>query len=72
MGNWGDMDAVWFLDDQKTVLIVSHSNDTLAELCSRVIWMHGGKIKMDGPAEEVLAAYSAYMDKKNANITSES
>ena len=48
--------------DDTTVLIVSHSDTTLAELCSRIIWMHDGVIRMDGPAEEVLAAYNAFMD----------
>lgn len=48
--------------EDTTVLLVSHSNSTLAELCSRVIWMHEGKIRMDGPTEEVLAAYNEFMD----------
>lgn len=51
--------------EDKTVLIVSHSNETLAELCSRIIWMDSGIIRMDGPVEVVLAAYSEYMDKKS-------
>lgn len=50
--------------EDTTVLIVSHSDVTLAELCSRVIWMHDGKIRMDGPTKEVLAAYSEFMDRK--------
>lgn len=48
--------------EDTTVLIVSHSDATLAELCSRVIWMHDGKVRMDGPTAEVLAAYSEFMD----------
>lgn len=50
--------------DETTVLIVSHSDTTLAELCSRVIWMHDGVVKMDGPTEEVLEAYGAFMDDR--------
>lgn len=53
--------------EDTTVLIVSHSDTTLAELCSRVIWMHDGKVRMDGPAEEVLAAYSQFMDEASKN-----
>lgn len=53
--------------DDTTVLIVSHSDATLADLCSRVIWMHDGKVRMDGPAEEVLAAYSEFMDAASKN-----
>lgn len=48
--------------EDTTVLIVSHSDGTLAELCSRVLWMHDGIIKMDGPTQEVLAAYNRFMD----------
>lgn len=48
--------------EDTTVLIVSHSDATLADLCSRVIWMHDGKVRMDGPAKEVLEAYSEFMD----------
>ena len=49
--------------EDTTVLIVSHSETTLAELCGRVIWMHDGRVRMDGPTGEVLAAYSAFMDE---------
>ena len=33
--------------ENRTVLIVSHSIDTLQKLCTRVIWLHDGKLKMD-------------------------
>lgn len=41
-----------------TVLIVSHSLDQIRELCSRVIWLDEGKIKMMGDAQEVCDAYN--------------
>lgn len=44
-------------DENKTVLIVSHSASILRELCERLIWLDGGKIRMIGNTEEVLAAY---------------
>lgn len=44
-------------DENKTVLIVSHSASILRELCERMIWLDGGKIRMIGNTEEVLAAY---------------
>ncbi len=47
----------------KTVLIVSHTTNTLRELCERVIWLDGGKIRMDGEANEVLDAYEEAIDK---------
>lgn len=39
------------------LVIASHARDLLLETCNRVIWLEHGKIRMDGPADEVLAAY---------------
>ncbi|MFF4779580.1 ABC transporter ATP-binding protein [Microtetraspora fusca] len=41
-----------------TVFLVAHNLDVIEETCSRVIWLHKGKIKMDGDPTEVLAAYN--------------
>lgn len=41
----------------KTVIIVSHSTNALEEMCSRVIWIDGGKIEKDGPSKSILAEY---------------
>ena len=40
-----------------TVLIVSHSIDQIERLCNKVAWLDHGRIKMDGPAEQVCEAY---------------
>ena len=40
-----------------TVLIVSHSIDQIRSLCSRVIWLDSGKIRMIGMTDEVCGAY---------------
>ena len=45
----------------RTVVIVSHNMSTVEELCDSVIWLHDGKIKMQGPAKEVLEAYNQFM-----------
>ncbi len=50
--------------DHRTVVIVSHSSNTVRELCSRVIWMDDGIVVMDGPVKEVMDAYDEYMDSK--------
>ncbi len=47
----------------RTVLIVSHSSDTLRKLCTSLMWLHDGEIKMIGEPEEVLEAYEAFMEK---------
>lgn len=40
-----------------TVLFVSHSLEQIKEMCSRVIWLEHGEVKMIGEAEEVCNAY---------------
>lgn len=52
------------LDDNKTVIIVSHSIQTLKELCDEVIWFHDGKIKKCGLPEEILLEYEHFMKNK--------
>ena len=49
-------------DESRTVLIVSHSIPTLRKLCTKVMWMHDGEIRMIGEANEVLDKYQEFMD----------
>lgn len=51
------------LDESRTVLIVSHSVDTLRSLCSRVIWMHRGEIRMIGESGKVLDEYMRFVEE---------
>lgn len=44
-------------DDNHTVLIVSHSLTTLRQLCTRMLWLHDGEVRMLGDTKEVLDAY---------------
>lgn len=48
-------------DKERTVVIVSHNSDTLRKLCTSLMWLHDGKIKMIGDTEEVLHAYEEFM-----------
>ncbi len=48
-------------DNNRTVVIVSHSIATLRELCTTVMWMHDGVIKMIGEPDEVLQKYQEFM-----------
>ena len=50
-------------DDNRTVVIVSHSLGTLKELCNEILWLHEGKIKEIGNPKEVIAHYEAFMKK---------
>ncbi|MHA9740464.1 ABC transporter ATP-binding protein [Robinsoniella peoriensis] len=48
-------------EKDRTVVIVSHNNDTLRSLCDRILWLHDGEVKMLGTAEEVLPVYEEFM-----------
>ena len=47
----------------RTVVIVSHSIETLKQLCDTVMWMYEGQIKRIGDPDEVLDEYVAFMEK---------
>ncbi len=51
-------------EQASTVFLVSHSNASIRELCTRVLWMDRGVLLADGPTEDVVAAYEASMPKK--------
>ncbi|MEI6970008.1 MAG: ABC transporter ATP-binding protein [bacterium] len=46
-----------FQEEGKTILFVSHSPGLVSMLCQRVVWLEHGRLKMDGSAKDVLAAY---------------
>ena len=48
-------------DDNRTVIIVSHSIETLRELCGRVMWLHDGEMKEIGETGTVLEHYLKVM-----------
>ena len=47
----------------KTVVIVSHNISAIVEMCTRVLWIENGKIKMDGPAKTVCQEYQKAMNE---------
>ncbi len=47
---------------ERTVIIVSHNSETIKKLCDSVLWIHDGRIKMQGKTEEVLPEYEMFMD----------
>ncbi|RCS64804.1 ABC transporter ATP-binding protein [Brachybacterium alimentarium] len=44
-----------------TVFLVSHSLGTIQNMCSRVLWVHEGKLVMDGDPEEVCGRYKQFV-----------
>ena len=47
----------------KTILCVSHSNDTLKDLCDRALWLDHGRVMDDGPIARVVEAYKSAMSQ---------
>ena len=50
------------LEEGRTLIIVSHSERDVRRFCERSLWMKDGQLAMDGPTEEVFAAYNAESD----------
>lgn len=44
-------------NSDKTIVIVSHSLDSIKKLCTRAIWINNGEVQVDGNPEEVIAKY---------------
>ena len=42
-----------------TILLVSHSQTSVLETCSRCLWLDAGRLRADGPATEVMKRYLA-------------
>ncbi|ACN16081.1 putative ABC-type transporter, ATPase protein [Desulforapulum autotrophicum HRM2] len=52
-----------------TVIFVSHDMGAVTELCTRVIWLDGGRVREDGPPKAVAEKYLEFMyegDRKPA------
>jgi ABC-type polysaccharide/polyol phosphate transport system ATPase subunit len=41
------------------MVVVSHDLESLARMCSRMVWLDHGRVNMVGPCEDVVAAYRA-------------
>lgn len=44
-------------DSDKTIVIVSHSLDTVKDLCTRAVWIYRGEFKLDGDPTYVIDEY---------------
>ncbi|MDP6376439.1 MAG: ABC transporter ATP-binding protein [Pseudomonadales bacterium] len=40
-----------------TVLVVSHNAQAITSMCERAIWLEDGKVRKDGPVDEVVTEY---------------
>ena len=51
-------------DETRTVIIVSHSLDTIIELCDQVLWLNDGKVIEIGEPKEVVDRYKEFMKEQ--------
>jgi teichoic acid transport system ATP-binding protein len=49
-----------------TVFFVSHSLASVQAMCSRAIWLHEGRIVMDGPVDRVADAYADFVETQRS------
>ena len=40
-----------------TLIVVSHDHATVRTLCTRGMWLDGGRVRRDGPFSEVMSEY---------------
>lgn len=49
------------IDSDATVLFVSHSLGQIRRLCTKVVWLEKGKVKMVGETKEICDLYEQYL-----------
>jgi ABC-type polysaccharide/polyol phosphate transport system ATPase subunit len=52
-----------FLAAHGTLVVVSHDLDSIRELCTRVVWLDNGQVRLDGAVEDVLGAYESEVER---------
>ena len=55
-------------DAGKTIVFCSHSMYQVEALCSRALWIEGGRVKLTGSASEVASAYQASLNSELARV----
>lgn len=48
----------------RTVIIVTHNSLTIRNLCSKVLWLEKGEIKMFGEVKKVMEAYDSFVNEQ--------
>src|SRR5690349_11796701 len=47
----------------RTIVFVSHQMNQIRRLCARVMWIDGGRLRLDGSTPEVVSAYEGAMSR---------
>ncbi|HVN76252.1 MAG TPA: ABC transporter ATP-binding protein [Thermoanaerobaculaceae bacterium] len=52
---------VRFKEEGRTVLFCSHAMYLVTSFCERAVWLHQGRVRLQGPAHEVVQEYETYL-----------
>ena len=55
----------------RTIVLVSHALGTIADLCDWAVWMHKGEMQMQGEPQQVIDAYTQFLDVGEDALTME-
>jgi teichoic acid transport system ATP-binding protein len=55
----------------RTIVLVSHSMGSIQDLCDEAVWMHKGELQKWGDPEEVVHAYTQFLDVGEDALTME-
>jgi ABC-type polysaccharide/polyol phosphate transport system ATPase subunit len=55
----------------RTIVLVSHSMGSIQDLCDEAVWMHKGELRKWGDPEEVVHAYTQFLDVGEDALTME-
>jgi teichoic acid transport system ATP-binding protein len=55
----------------RTIVLVSHSMGSIKDLCDEAVWMHKGELRRWGETDEVVDAYTAFLDVGDDALTME-
>jgi ABC-type polysaccharide/polyol phosphate transport system ATPase subunit len=49
------------MDSARAMFLVSHAMPSIKELCNAAIWLHKGELMMQGTPDEVIEAYTKFL-----------
>ena len=55
----------------KTLIVVSHALGSIQELCTEVIWLDHGKLIMSGKSDEIVHAYTKFLNVGDISVAME-
>jgi ABC-type polysaccharide/polyol phosphate transport system ATPase subunit len=55
----------------RTIVLVSHALGTIQDLCDNAIWMHKGELQKQGSPDDVIDAYTAFLEVGEDALTME-